>query len=126
MKVWKTREGEWITPKEFATRWAKGVEGVSPLAQAKSQLIFTWITIIGITCGIVVSIWRLSVLWWLGIILVAGLGNTIIGLIGIYQKYKQLKRMDELIKESIAQEKMDFVANVKKNNAIIIDEGGRL
>lgn len=101
MKVWKTKDGEWITPKEFGKRWSKGIEGVTPLQQTKSQLVFTWITIIGILCGIVVSIVAIKTLWWLGIILLAGLGNTFVGMIGIYQRYKQLKRVDEMLKRGM-------------------------
>lgn len=99
MKIWKTRKGEWITPKEFFSRWGKGIEGVTPLQQTKSQIFFTIITLVGILCGIVVSIIAWKTLWWLGIILIAGFGNTIVGFIGIYQKYKQLKRVEAMINE---------------------------
>lgn len=104
MKVWKTRDGEWITASEFGKRWKAGIESVTPLAQARSQMTFTYITIIGLLCGLTVSIIAYKTLWWLGIILLAGLGNTVVGLIGIYQRYKQLKRVEDMIKGRIIVE----------------------
>ena len=99
MKIWRTRDGEWIEGKEFLKRWGKGIEGVTPFQQSKSQLLFTWITVIGILCGIGISIYAYKTLWWLVIVLIAALGNTIVALIGLYQRYKQLKRIDETFKE---------------------------
>lgn len=99
MKIWRDREGKWIDAKEFSERFKAGVVKVTPLQQTRTQLLFTWITVIGIICGIVVSIWNIKNLWWLGIILIAGLGNTIVGIIGIYQKYNQLKKIEDMIKE---------------------------
>lgn len=99
MKFWKDKEGNWIDGKEFKKRFLKGVEGISPLQQTRSQLVFSSIMIIGILCGIVASIWNIKTLWWLLIVLIAALGNTIIGHIGIYQKYAQLKRIEKMIKE---------------------------
>ena len=98
VKIWKDKSGKWITPKEFKERWLKGVEGVSPAQQLYSQLVFTWITIIGLLCGIVVSIVTIKNLWWLLIILVAGLGNTSIGLIGTWQRYKAVKNIEDMMK----------------------------
>lgn len=103
MKIWRDRDGKWITAKEFGQRWKKGVEGITPLAQVRSQLTFTWITLSGILCGIIVSAWNLTSLWWLGIILIAAFGNTIVGFIGIYQKYKQLLRIQKAIMEEHKQ-----------------------
>jgi hypothetical protein len=105
MKIWKDREGNWIDGKEFMSRWKSGINKVTPLQQVKSQLLFSWITVIGIICGIIVSIWQIKTLWWLGIILLAGLGNTIVGIIGIYQKYVLLENINkQMIINSIMEE----------------------
>lgn len=97
MRMWKDSDGRWIDFREFRTRFAKGVEGITPLEQTRTQLIFSWITVVGILCGLGVSIVAWKTLWWLGIILLAGLGNTLVGIIGIYQKYKQLKRIEDAL-----------------------------
>ena len=96
---WKDKEGKEVSRKEFMERWKKGIASVTPLQQVKSQILFTYITIIGLLCGIVVSIWKFSTLWWLGIILLAGLGNTIVGLVGMYQKKFQLQNIEEILKQ---------------------------
>jgi hypothetical protein len=104
LKIWRDRDGRWIDRKEFMTRFKSGVNKVTPLQQTKSQLTFTWITVIGIICGIIVSIAKIKTLWWLGIILVAALGNTMIGLIGIYQRYIQLNKIKQMIEgEHVSQ-----------------------
>lgn len=99
IKVWRDREGRWIDAKEFRERFSKGVQGITPLQQTKSQIFFAYLTIMGIICGIIVSILSIKTLWWLGIILLAALGNTMVGLVGTYQKYKQLKNIQQIIRE---------------------------
>ena len=98
MKIWKDREGNWITAKEFGQRWKAGIQDVRPIQQTRSQLVFTMITLIGIMCGVVVTALNFKSLWWLCIILVAAFGNTGVAWVGIYQKYTQLKKSDDMIK----------------------------
>lgn len=99
LKIWKDKNGKWIDAKEFSSRFKSGVNKVSPIQQTRMQLLFSWITIIGIVCGILVSIWQIKTLWWLGIILLAALGNTLVGIVGLYQRYTQLKNIATIIKE---------------------------
>jgi len=101
MKVWTDKEGNKLTAREFMSRWKEGIQKVTPLQQTVSSFYFTWLTIIGLVCGLIVSIWKFQLLWWLGIILVAGIGNTFVGLIGTYQKYLQLKKIDDIVKGEI-------------------------
>ncbi len=103
MKLWKDQSGKWITGTEFIQRYKQGISKVTPLQQSEGQLFFTYITLIGMLCGIVMSIFAWSKLWWVVIILVAGLGNTIIGGIGIYQKVKILRQHDAMFKQAIAK-----------------------
>lgn len=97
VKVWKDANGRWIDAKEFKERFSKGVQQVTPLQQVNSQVLFSWITIIGIVCGMVVCIINAKTLWWLGIILVAALGNSAVGLIGLYQRKIQLDNIQKMI-----------------------------
>lgn len=101
MKIWRDKSGKWIDFKEFSQRFAKGLEGVTPVQQNASQLFFTWITLIGLLCGIVVSIIAWDKMWWVFIILVAAVGNTIVSIIGLKQKHTQLKRVEALWKQAI-------------------------
>jgi len=98
MKIWTDRSGKAVEGKEFFQRWKQGIAEVTPYQQKKMQLFFTWLTVIGILCGIVVSIWQWETLWWLCIILVAGLGNTLVSTIGVYQQYKILKSIEKAMK----------------------------
>ena len=104
LKIWKDKSGKWIDAKEFKERFAQGVDGVSALQQIKAQVLFSWITIIGLLCGVVVSIYRWNTLWWLIIVLLAGIGNTVIGLIGLLQKKKALAQIEVMMKGIDSQE----------------------
>ena len=91
----RTRDGELITWKEFFRRWKLGIEGISPLQQVKTQCNSTLIMIVGIICGIIVSIAKLGTLWWLMIVLVGALFNSLIQYAGFYQKKMLLQRIEK-------------------------------
>lgn len=86
-----TKDGEQISWKEFMSRWKKGIEGINPLQQLKTQLIGTIIILIGLLAGIIICTLGIKNLWWLLLILIGGLFNTVVQLLGQYQKYIQLK-----------------------------------
>ena len=98
MKVWTDKKGNKLTAKEFITRWKAGINAVTPLQQARSQLLFSYIVILGLICGIIVSISAWKTLWWLAIVLVGSLGIQIISVIGLYQKYSMLKKIEDEVK----------------------------
>ena len=58
------------------------------------QIKSMYITIIGLLCGIVITLIAFKTLWWLFIILVGGLFNTSIQLIGIWQKKRILENIE--------------------------------
>lgn len=97
IKIWKDKSGKRIDFKEFKQRFAQGVQSVSPLAQVNSTLLFTWITLLGILCGLCLSLFYFSKFWWGAIILFAAAGNTIVSIIGLKQKQKQLKDIQKMI-----------------------------
>lgn len=107
----KIKTGENISWKEFFKRWGKGIEGVTVLQQVQMQIQATWIIIIGITCGIIVSLFAIKTLWWLMIILIGGLYNTIIQLIGLFQKKRQMKAFEQLKITFEKDEKEELVKN---------------
>jgi hypothetical protein len=98
---WETRNGEELTFKEFLKRWGKGIEGITPLQQTKTTMMGIWITLTGIIAGVVVNaLIRLeNQWWWIEIILVGSLIITSIQMIGTYQKYKTLKRVEDTLRE---------------------------
>jgi len=97
MKVWKDKSGRWITFKEFRTRFAQGVEGITPLQQT-TTILWSFVPVIaGMVWGIVVGI--LIKQWWLVLILSGGLPITTIQIINNYQKYKIQKKVEDTMKE---------------------------
>ena len=91
--------GNKLTWKEYMNRWKKGVTEINPYQQVLIQINSTWIIIFGLLAGIVICIIGIRNLWWLLLILVGGLGNTLIQLIGLLQKRNVLKPFYTTIKE---------------------------
>lgn len=98
MKVWTDKQGNKLTGKEFMTRWKAGINSVTPLQQTRSQLLFSYIVLLGVVGGLLVSIISWKSLWWLAIVLFGTLGIQILGLIGTYQKYYILKKIEDDVK----------------------------
>ena len=92
MTFWKDKAGNKLTFKQFMQRWRLGIESVDVLAQTKMQIWSTWIILIGIVCGIVMTAIAFKSAWWLTIILVGALFNTSIQMLGLIQKKRLLTR----------------------------------
>ena len=75
-------------------RWKKGIETISPLQQTRTQILFTIIILVGLACGFTVCLFALKTLWWLAIILGAGIGNTAVQLLAIIQKKLLLEKFE--------------------------------
>lgn len=90
----KDKQGKEYTWKEFIAKWKKGIEGINPLQQIKSQISGTRLMLFGLLCGIVVLAFDIKRYWWVEIILVAGLFNTYISLIGLKQKRNVLSKFN--------------------------------
>lgn len=89
----KDKEGNQLTWKEFFARWKKGIQGITPLQQAKLMYQNTFIMLLGTLLGIIFTFFRIKDLWWLTIILCSAFVNTLIVQIGNYQKYQTLKSL---------------------------------
>jgi len=111
------KTGEELSFKGFFKMWGKGIEGITPLQQAKSNLLGVWIVLTGLISGIIVNcLVRLKdTWWWLTIILVGSLFLTLIQTVGFYQKYKILKRVNEEVKK-LNQEVEDGTSREEDNN----------
>lgn len=109
----RDKAGNSLTWKEFFARWKKGIEGITPVQQAKVSYQSTYIIIIGILAGLLASLFNIRAMWWLAIILTGALINTVILQIGNYQKYVTLKRLfadiDNKDKEEMYDEQESFI-----------------
>jgi len=93
----KDKYGNKLTWKEFMQRWREGIEGITPAQQARTILNSTWISLIGILCGISVCLFNFKSMWWVLIILVGAFFVTGTSQVGNYQKYIAHKRMEDLM-----------------------------
>ena len=85
------REQGW---QEFFKRWKAGVDSITPIQQTQSQIVFTRVTLIGISLGFIVSIMAWRNLWWVAIVLGGAFGNTYVGLVALNQKKKLLEQFE--------------------------------
>ncbi len=103
----RDKQGNKLTTKEFFKRWGKGIEGITAIQKLRTQLMGTRITLIGLFCGLFISIYGWDKLWWVGIILSGAILTTGVQYLGFKQQYIQLKNlekaeevtMDELFKD---------------------------
>lgn len=98
MAFWKDKEGNELTYKEFMERWKTGMKGITQYQQTKMQLNSTYIMLIGIACGFVITLFNLKNLWWLSIILGAAFFNTGISALGLWQKKIALWAIEKMIR----------------------------
>lgn len=102
MKFWKDKQGNKLTGKEFMDRFKAGIEKATPLQQAKAMFPGYFIVLAGILFGLV-STWIMET-WWLFLILIGSLIISFVQLVGAYQKYLLLKRVEDMFKESKKEE----------------------
>ena len=94
--MWRDREGNKVTAKEFMQRWKGGIEKVTAQQKVKMQIIFTIIILLGVLIGIVTAI--LTKIWWLLIVLVGAFGINVISFIGILQQYIAYDKIEKALK----------------------------
>ena len=81
---------------EFFKRWKEGIQKVSPLAQAKSNLFGMIMIVVGTIIGIISSI--IYKQWWLLVIMIGSMIVSGTSLLGAYQKVLTLTSLENLIK----------------------------
>lgn len=80
----------------FLNKWMQGIRDITPFQQARITYFNTYIMVFGILAGVIISFIGWEKLWWLGVILLAALFNTIIIQVSNYQKYHALKKIEEM------------------------------
>lgn len=99
VKIWRDRKGKWITINEFLQRFLQGVEGITAMQQVKTQMWSMIPVFGGIIWGIVFT--YLSKTYWMTLILIGTLPITIIQFVGMFQKYRNFKKIEKLRKEAL-------------------------
>jgi len=93
---WKNKSGNKLTYNQFMSKWKEGMRGITPYQQTRMQLNSTYIMLIGILCGFVITLFNLKNLWWLSIILGAAFFNTSISALGLWQKKVALQNIQPI------------------------------
>jgi len=94
----RDKDGNKVTTKEFFQRWGKGIEGITPIQKLKTQITGTTITLIGLFLGLFVSIYSWKNLWWVGIILIGAIINTLVSFLGLIQQKRIFNNLEEQFK----------------------------
>jgi len=98
----KDKAGNKLHFKEYMKRWGQGIEGITPVQITKTQLMGTWIVITGVIAGIVINaLTRMKNQWiWIEIVLIGSLIVSTTQIIGAYQKYKILKKVEQAMEDA--------------------------
>lgn len=91
MGFFKDKEGNSLTRAEYMARWKKGMEGVTPLQQAKVSFWGMSITMMGILWGLLFGAYFKH--WWLVIILVGSVFVQSMQMLGIWQRIQVFNKL---------------------------------
>lgn len=94
-----TKEGEKITYREFGKRWKAGIEAITPFQQTKIQLFGHVQIMIGILAGLYFS--AQASYGWLFLILLGSFFVSGVGMLGTYQRFLALKKIEGMMKGGV-------------------------
>lgn len=112
----KDKYGNKLTIKEYFKRWGKGIEGITPIQKLKTQITGTRISLVGLSCGLAISIYGWEKLWWVGIILVGAILTTGVQYLGFKQQYNLLKNLEKVEEITIEELFGDISEKEEINN----------
>ena len=112
----KDKLGNQLTWKQYFKKWGEGIEGTTPEQKVRIQIGATRITMLGFFLGLVMAVVGYKTLWWLGIILLGGLINTIVTYISLIQQRKVFKQINSAEKIDLK----DFLNKLGEQNEIKI------
>jgi len=95
IKIWKTKTGEKITTSEFFTRWGEGIAKVTLHDKLKLQIKGTIIILVGLICGLIVSLVKIKVYWWIAIVLIGAILINGMQLLGMLNQKKMLDNIEK-------------------------------
>lgn len=94
----KDKAGNELTREQYLERWKKGMQAVTPLQMAKTNMYGYYLILIGVLIGIVSSI--INKTWWLVIVLCGSFIVSSMATLGNYQKIVALVKLDNLMKDN--------------------------
>jgi len=94
MKIFKDKQGNKLTFKEFIEKWKSGIEEITLTQKTNTQILGLKIMLLGLFLGLIMSLIRYKTMWWVSIILIGGLINTFIQYISLIQQKKAFENLE--------------------------------
>lgn len=91
----RDKYGNYLTFNQYIQKWKTGIQNITPIQQTNIQIRSNWIILVGISGGIITSLFAAKTLWWLVIILTGALLVTITQQLGAYQKKRILDTIEK-------------------------------
>ena len=117
IKIFKDKEGNKLTSKEFIDKWKVGIENITPLQKTKTQLTGTKITLLGLVLGLCVTIYGWKNLWWVAIILVGAILTTGVQYLATKQQKKLYQDIEDKFKEA-TEDEVEISLDGKEGNGM--------
>jgi hypothetical protein len=101
MKVWKDKQGNKLTAKEFSARFKEGIKNITPVQKLTNEVRSTFTMLVGYVVGLAsLVIYRdaFAVQWFTYALIIIFLGASwshVIKWIALRQQLKLIKEMDE-------------------------------
>ena len=91
----KDKSGKKITMSEFMSRWKQGIQQISPAQKMGHQLRGTFLILVGLICGLVITLRNYKTLWWVAIVLVGALMVNGISYLSMRQQKVMLDKINK-------------------------------
>lgn len=100
--IWKDKEGNSLTTKEFLSRWKQGIDNITPMQRLRNEKRGTAITLLGFIVSFAAVIWKRDTIGVLsyGLILIF-LGSIIttgLKYLALRAQYKFMEKLEKEVK----------------------------
>jgi hypothetical protein len=95
--MWTDQKGEKLTTSQFFKRWGEGIAKVSPRQKLRMQMNGTMIILVGLVCGLVVSLIKAKVYWWVAIVLIGAIIINGMQYLGMLQQKKMFDNIEKMV-----------------------------
>lgn len=107
MKIWKDKQGNKLTLKEFFSRWKEGINNLTPLQKFSNDAYGTFVTLIGYIVGLgaLIVFWKKFIVGWFSFALILIFaGNIWITAVKWLMLRQQVKLFRDLDIDSLPEE----------------------